>query len=397
MQKKINIAFIKYGGLAAGGTEKWLQQMALNLPKDIFEIDYYYCDPSDYLGSNYIHAPTDHKIYINMIDKNINLIKFKVGFKDVRHPFHIWKYSNFWKIFNHQKYDFVQTAKAGHKEYPYYKIPLPIVEYVTLDTGVDKSKNIFHSIHLSNWQRDQWVSKGGDFNKSSVLPIPGIDQLSNINLREELGIKKNDIVLGFHQRQDDNIYSPIPLNVFKNLNDKNTHFILMGGSELYKNFAKKKNLDNIHFLKHDSNPLRISSFLNTLDIYCHGRSDGETFGTVLAEAMLHKLPCVSHVSTIANGHIETIGEGGKVCKSETDYLNFVKKLINDNSFRIEISNKALKRSSNNYNITSIVQKLSYFYQQNQYILRKFKEEMPYFSYSFSDLKMNAKFLIRKIL
>ena len=63
MQKKINIAFIKYGGLAAGGTEKWLQQMAISLPKEIFNIDYYYCDPSTYLGSNYIHAQTDKKIY----------------------------------------------------------------------------------------------------------------------------------------------------------------------------------------------------------------------------------------------------------------------------------------------------------------------------------------------
>ena len=39
--KKIKIAFIKFGGMANGGTEKYLQTIASYLPKDEFEVDFF--------------------------------------------------------------------------------------------------------------------------------------------------------------------------------------------------------------------------------------------------------------------------------------------------------------------------------------------------------------------
>ena len=39
---KIKIAFITMEGLNAGGTERFLQTIAANLPKDRYEVDYYY-------------------------------------------------------------------------------------------------------------------------------------------------------------------------------------------------------------------------------------------------------------------------------------------------------------------------------------------------------------------
>ena len=41
---KIKVAFIKFGGMANGGTEKYLQTIAAHLPKDEFEVDFFYCD-----------------------------------------------------------------------------------------------------------------------------------------------------------------------------------------------------------------------------------------------------------------------------------------------------------------------------------------------------------------
>jgi hypothetical protein len=59
MNKKIRVAFIKFGGLASGGTEKYLQTIAVNLPSDKFIVDYFYCDASPYLGSDWVHPTTD--------------------------------------------------------------------------------------------------------------------------------------------------------------------------------------------------------------------------------------------------------------------------------------------------------------------------------------------------
>ena len=56
---KIKIAFIKFGGLAATGTEKWYQVIAANLPEDEFIVDYYYCDAAPYIGSDFEHPTTD--------------------------------------------------------------------------------------------------------------------------------------------------------------------------------------------------------------------------------------------------------------------------------------------------------------------------------------------------
>ena len=56
---KKRIAFIKFGGLAAGGTEKHLQTLACNLPPDKFDITYFYCDSAPYIGNDFVHLDTD--------------------------------------------------------------------------------------------------------------------------------------------------------------------------------------------------------------------------------------------------------------------------------------------------------------------------------------------------
>ena len=47
---KKRIAFIKFGGMAFGGTEKVLQTIAAELPKNIYEVDFFYCDAAPLLG-----------------------------------------------------------------------------------------------------------------------------------------------------------------------------------------------------------------------------------------------------------------------------------------------------------------------------------------------------------
>ncbi len=83
MAKSLRIAFIKFGGLAAGGTERWLQMMAAGLPTDRFTVDYFYCDAAPYIGSDFRHPDTDPARVAFMDEAGVNLIKFKVGAKDV--------------------------------------------------------------------------------------------------------------------------------------------------------------------------------------------------------------------------------------------------------------------------------------------------------------------------
>src|ERR1035437_7191870 len=77
--KKTKIAFIKFCGLAVGGSEIWLQKIAANLPKDKFEVDYYYCDSAPLIGIDFKTGNTNGDRVRYMKDNNVNLIKFKIG------------------------------------------------------------------------------------------------------------------------------------------------------------------------------------------------------------------------------------------------------------------------------------------------------------------------------
>ncbi len=146
--KKIRIAFIHASGLFSGGTERWLQMMAANLPRDEFEVDYFYASGSILVGKegkavpDYTPAFTDPARLRYMQEHRMNLIKFKLRARDISTPTHDWVDTNFWDVFDSEKYHLVQTAKAGPAEYPYYLIDLPVVECLTLNAGVDRSENI---------------------------------------------------------------------------------------------------------------------------------------------------------------------------------------------------------------------------------------------------------------
>src|SRR4051794_6576369 len=92
---RIRIGFVKFGGLAPGGTEKFLQTIAANLPRDRFDVDYFYCDSAPYIGSDHVHATTDPDRLHYMREHGVNLIKFHVGAKDLRTPTHDWVSTDF--------------------------------------------------------------------------------------------------------------------------------------------------------------------------------------------------------------------------------------------------------------------------------------------------------------
>ena len=356
------IAFIKFGGLSAGGTERWLQEMAVQLSKLGFPIDFYYCDAAPYLGSTFKHAGTDESRRKYLADHKVNLIEFRVKFKDLSSRTHNWVETDFWEVFDESKYAFAQSAIAGHAEYPFFKLGIPVIDFVALSGNVNNSSNLKWTIHLSNWQRNIWRSLGGDFKASTVIPIPAFPPVTCDNLRSQLGIDASKIVVGFHQRNDPNIFSEVPLNAFSALKSENTHFILLGGSDRHRTQAIDLEIKNVSFLDHDSSPELISKFLNTLDIFSHGRSDGETFGSVIAEAMMHSLPILSHsVKSGANAQKETMGPAGFFVKNQGEYTKHLKLLINDAELRKQLGESGKDFALKNYGVECAGIKLASLY------------------------------------
>lgn len=359
----MKIAFVKFGGLSSGGTERWLQYMAFGLSEIGHEVDFYYCDSAPYLGSDYVHPNTNPSRFEYLNNSKVNLVKFEVGFKNVSVPTHDWIETNFWDLFDERKYDFVQTAKAGPPEYPFNQMSIPLVELVTLDAGADSSNNISWSILVSQSQRASWVQSGGNASRSAVIPVPVFPPSTEDDLRESLGISKSDIVAGFHQAPRDEIFSDIPLLAYQAVARSDRHFIVMSGSQKYQEQARRLHLRNIHFVDFSDDPGILSKFLNTLDFFSHGRIDGETFGTVFAEAMIHGKPCLSHLSVKGpNGHIETIGPAGYVVSGLSNYIDYLERFYSENDFRARLGVNALEHAKEFYSYDSALDHLIRIYQ-----------------------------------
>ncbi|MCL1915247.1 MAG: glycosyltransferase family 4 protein [Desulfovibrionaceae bacterium] len=315
---KIRIAFIKFNGLASGGTERWLQSVAACLNKDAFEATYFYTGKSD---------PDREKF---LLSHGVRLVR--VAAEDKTASRGEWVNTDLFKKFDESRYDIIQTAIAGRREWPYYLFRKPVAQCVTYDSGVDFSLNVHHTFHLSSWWRKRWIAQGGSRRRSSVVAI-GVEEPADApGIRESLGIPQNALVAGFHQRADDNIFSPVPLEAFASLARDNSWFIILGGSAQYGEQAARLGLKNFLQLPHTADRRTISSFLRTLDIFAHGRKDGETLGYVFIEALMHKLPCLAHAAR-ANAHKETMGPGGLWAENEAEYARQLKRLFAEPDLR----------------------------------------------------------------
>lgn len=349
---KTRVAIIKYGGMSGGGTEKFLQNIALNLDQNRFYIEYFYCDSSPYIGSDFKHPGSDENIIKKFYASPVKLTEFYVEFKNILTSNHFWVNTNFFELFSEREFDVVLAGRAGHSEYPFDQIKkIPIVDSLHFNGGVDNQLNIFKTLFLSKESRNTWVSKGGDRNRTQIVshPIATIEEKS-IDYRAEFGIKSKWII-GMHQRPSDEIFSSIPLSAFQIIKENfDVSFIILGGSNLYKKQAE--NIPNVYFIPASSDPKVISSFLLALDVYAHGRIDGEINSTALAEAMSAGLPIVSHFGTINNGHVEQIGNAGKVCFNLNEYVQMIECLLADNLFRNKVSENSRRIYNSKYSVKS---------------------------------------------
>ena len=108
-------------------------------------VDYYYCDPSPYIGSDFVHPPSEKSREEYLKNSKVNLIKFNVEYKDVTDRNHKWINTDFWEFFNsnRNKYSLILATTAGPPEYPFTEIQdIPIVNILTLGAGVSNQENI---------------------------------------------------------------------------------------------------------------------------------------------------------------------------------------------------------------------------------------------------------------
>ena len=371
---KIKISFVQYGGF----TYRTLVRVAEALDKNIFKVNYFWCMPGIDRFSNFKHpkpTPQEIKANIEKLESNgVNVYEFEVDSRYIPDPNLPWINTNFFEIFNKVKTDIVFCWRSGRQEFPFCHLKVPIIEWNVFGQ-YDPSINTIKSLAISPFCREEYIRNGGNKENSEIVYLPVKKTISDENFRNELGLTKNTIVLGMHQRKEDTIFSDVSLRaidyVSKNSN-KEIFTLFLGGSDLYKKLANNLKI-NSFFIESTQDYKVVSKFLNTLDIYTHARKDGETLGAVLQEAMMHKLPVISHKSQW-NAHIDTIGPGGIVTNNQKHYNETLLNWINNIEASKEIGLKGYTYANERYSFDQIINQIesSFISVFNVYKTKKFQ-------------------------
>tara|TARA_B100000902_G_scaffold352282_1_gene362832 strand:- start:2599 stop:3675 length:1077 start_codon:yes stop_codon:yes gene_type:complete len=348
----MKIAFIKFGGMAAGGTEKFLQTIASHLPKDKFEVDYFYTNGAPYIGSDHRHLDTDPTRVEYCKAHGVNCIPVHVGHKNVTVHTHDWIRTNLWDLFDEKNYDLVVSGRSGHPEYPFNLIfKTPIIDTIHLSGMAENKSNTYKTVLMSEEQRGKWIQAGGPSEKSMVIPpaveIPEVEG--------SLEFKDYNHIFGMHQRENDGIFSDIPLLAYAKVESSDTMFLMLGGGNKYKNQAEQLGIKNIKFYPATGDVDAIHKFLNTLTVYAHGRKDGEQCSSAIIEAMSHGLPVISH-SAPSMGQAAQIGLAGAVVDNSDEYAAIMKMMMEDQEKYDEFSDEAKRRYDELFSMNAIIDK-----------------------------------------
>ena len=198
----------------------------------------------------------------------------------------------------------------------------------------------------------------------AIIPNPIPEAIfDGNNLRRELNIPQDAIVFGKIGRPA-NFYS-MALYAFDSLvkTYKNIFYIIIGPCQKVKDFLKRKKTPNIILFEPTNDDEFIEKFHRTIDAMLHYRSDGESHGTAIAQAMIYGKPVISHTSNQYNAQIETIGEGGAVAKNLKEYIHHTEQLIKNKPLRDKLSKTARKIALNTCEQNYIVKKIMGFYKQ----------------------------------
>ena len=304
MKDKKNIAFIGVSFLGVGGVEKTVQQIAIELAREGHNIDFFYTR-STYYPRNGRNYPGEDKVRKKLVeDAGIRTVPVECGWVSGERD--DWYNTNLFDLFKPENYDLVVGSHKGEAQWPFYKIEGTKIIEISHGTAYDTGASSYADGYalITKYQIPLWENAGGDMSKTRVIPhLMIIDPPNKKNDRKRWGLPEDKFVFGFHQAARKGLHSPIPLAAYSKIESDENYFVLLGGGEEWQAQAEELGIKNFLQLPLVSSSEEINSLLSCLDVYTHGRMDGEVSSTAILEAMANGLPVVTHRSIYNNGHL----------------------------------------------------------------------------------------------
>jgi hypothetical protein len=176
-----------------------------------------------------------------------------------------------------------------------------------------KAKSLIHIMGMINPKEkhgDVWAyvsyfsnnaCSGG---KEVVLPYMAVLPDIDVDLRNELNIPSDAIVIGRHGGIDTFDISWVPNVIVEILNRRTDIYFL------FLNTPRFIDHDRVIFLNPIVDPKVKTMYINTCDVMLHAREVGETFGMACAEFSIRNKPVMTYSNSRERNHIEILGDKG---------------------------------------------------------------------------------------
>jgi glycosyltransferase involved in cell wall biosynthesis len=327
--KKIKILFYSHT-IDYGGTWRSHERTLLNLNPDLFDVYVSYNPNQDNNRLNYLKTKLNDSQIIPF-----EASTDKLG-PDMGYPY---RENNFTEIVKSYDFDIIHFARSGYFEWPFNQRICPI----QIETNIFGDKDISEFLDCSVTISDKMTElrNGSDYMIYYPIPLP---LNSTDNLKLEYNIPEDYFVFGRAGRPDN--FHPIALNSLKKIKNLGYKFkyIILGACNQTINLINNLGLNDECIIIDPTNDDEfIHKFHNTIDMFLHYRSDGETFGAAIAQSMIYGKPIVSHFAGF-NAQKEIIKDGGFVCENENEYVESIVKLCNDKELYKMISYNAKNRA-----------------------------------------------------
>lgn len=339
--------------LGLGGTEKTCQLFADYLNPDLFEVALAYKEDGP-RGDLFRRIPHLQMFHLDESEPGFGLSSLVTCFDP----------------------DVLHVYRSGFPEFPEPGQDVKVRNFV--ETNVfglsDPNPNVDKTLFMSEWLLNYVVPFRGserfDFVNNPVEE-PHTDDVLDVATRWR---NEGAIILGRCGRPDNGIYHAINVRAASllRMQGHDVRFIVMAPPS---NMIDDLTEWDIPFYSIDPtvDPVALSTFYNSVDIYAHARADGETFGVNIAEAMMHSKPVVTHVAepsvpgmgvfqsqTTLVDHERT----GYVCPNDVGvYTQALATLIDNPEQRLRMGKAGYHKAFSEYHATVCTQKLERIYRE----------------------------------
>lgn len=221
------------------------------------------------------------------------------------------------------------------------------------------------SFQLTPWCQWRYGSRGGDVLRSAVIPNPVDtsaffrDVGAGQSIRGDLGIPVDALVLGRVGQPEPNKWHPLTVSAFEAVarERSDAHCLLIGASPDIQDLVHASRYsDRIHSVPSVSGDESLRAHYGAMDVFVHAAHQGESFGYVLAEAMLCEVPVVTLETPWAdNSQGGVVGDriGGLVARTARDFVSSAIALASDKELRVKLGSSGRDRVRSEFDVKQV--------------------------------------------